>query len=231
MRGLMYHHFGLGRYGVEREDFRAHCQFMAEHPSTFTATFDDGMADAFLAAGDLEEAKLRGRFFITTSWIGKPGFLNLEQIRALHERGHVIGLHGHTHCFLRGLGIRQLREELLPGMDLLRQALGKGVEEASMPGGRFDDATLHVMTDLGIRQAWTSEPGHWGGTFGSLERRGRDRVPRGGGASFLRGLGRGDALRSLAYGLKSIPKGLLGDRLYHKMTREVDPGGAAVPGA
>ena len=45
----------------------------------------------------LESRGWRGHFFIVTGRIGKPGFVTARQIRELHERGHHIGSHSHSH--------------------------------------------------------------------------------------------------------------------------------------
>ena len=45
----------------------------------------------------LEARGWRGHFYIVTARIGEPGFLTREQIRSLHDRGHHVGSHSHTH--------------------------------------------------------------------------------------------------------------------------------------
>jgi hypothetical protein len=45
----------------------------------------------------LEEYAWRGSFFVTTDWIGRPGFLNDRKIQELDKRGHVIGSHSCSH--------------------------------------------------------------------------------------------------------------------------------------
>lgn len=224
MRGLMYHHFGPGRYGIERVKFQEHCGFIASHQE-LVATFDDGSVDCLEAAADLEAVGLKGRFFVTTQWIGRPGHLSEQDVGDLHRRDHLIGLHGHTHRFLRGMGIRELNEELQAGIGILAKITGARVEEASMPGGRYDEAALHVLGDLGIKRVWTSQPGHWRETFASLEVKGRDLVSRHAGRNLLEdlGSGKGDGRRALAYSLKSALKSLLGDGLYHKISLSTVP--------
>lgn len=222
----MYHHFGPGRYGISRDLFQQHCRAIADlnnqdgSCSELEVTFDDGRQDVLDAASDLEAVGLKGRFFITTGWLGRPGHLSSEGIKELQQRGHLIGLHGHTHRFLRGMGIRELNEELQAGLQILTSLTGTKVEEASLPGGRYDVAALHVFGDLGIKRLWTSQPGHWRETFASLELKGRDLVGREAKPGFLVELsrGRGDRVRSMVYAVKSAGKLLIGDGLYHKMT-------------
>src|SRR5690348_12355624 len=61
-------------------------------------TFDDGGSSALTTiAPMLEDFGWRGHFFITTDYIGAPGFLTREQIVELHRRGHVIGSHSCSH--------------------------------------------------------------------------------------------------------------------------------------
>src|SRR5690348_14956288 len=51
-------------------------------------TFDDGAVSSYTyAAPELEKFQWLGNFFVTTDWIGRPGFLSRQQIRELHHRG------------------------------------------------------------------------------------------------------------------------------------------------
>ena len=61
-------------------------------------TFDDGGVSASnVIAPLLDKYQWRGHFFMTTNWIGRPGFLSADQLRELARRGHVIGTHSSSH--------------------------------------------------------------------------------------------------------------------------------------
>ena len=55
-----------------------------DQPRSVWITFDDGhRSNAEIALPILKQLGLRGIFFITTDWIGRPGFMNEDQIREL----------------------------------------------------------------------------------------------------------------------------------------------------
>src|SRR5436305_5940713 len=60
-------------------------------------TFDDGGASAFWVGKALRDAGWIGHFFVTTDYIGTPGFLDVAGIRGLARMGHVIGSHSSSH--------------------------------------------------------------------------------------------------------------------------------------
>ncbi len=61
-------------------------------------TFDDGhSSDWDFAFPILHEMGAKATFFVVTDWIGKPGFLSVEQIRELRKNGMQIGSHSCSH--------------------------------------------------------------------------------------------------------------------------------------
>src|SRR5256885_16958967 len=61
-------------------------------PPPVLLTFDDGGASAYGCVADLlERAGWRGHFFITTDYLGTPGFVGRAQVRELAGRGGGIG--------------------------------------------------------------------------------------------------------------------------------------------
>lgn len=122
-------------------------------------TFDDGGISNLSAADILEKNGFIGHFFITTSFIGKPGFLNRSQIRELHNRGHVIGAHSHTHpdVFYR-LPFGVMLEEWKKSKDILEDIIGENVICASVPGGEMNNNTWRSSAESGIKYLFCSEP-------------------------------------------------------------------------
>jgi hypothetical protein len=100
-------------YKLDRDYFEAHIDRIAGGvatagtildvldqgvPKAVVLTFDDGGVSAStLVAGILEKHNWRGHFFVTTNFVGEAGFLDEDQIRDLHKRGHVIGSHSCSH--------------------------------------------------------------------------------------------------------------------------------------
>jgi polysaccharide deacetylase family protein (PEP-CTERM system associated) len=70
-----------------------------------------------------EEKNMKATFFIVGSL--SPAWA--RQIRDLSDKGHEIGLHGHTHNSLSVLGAKRFKEELLLGKETLEGISGVGV--------------------------------------------------------------------------------------------------------
>jgi peptidoglycan/xylan/chitin deacetylase (PgdA/CDA1 family) len=101
-------------------------------------SFDDGdlgqHARAFPA---LAASGMTATFFITTGWVGRPGFVSWDGLREMRDAGMAIESHTHTHPFLSELSESALRDELQHSRDLLLQHLGQQPTMISLPGGDF----------------------------------------------------------------------------------------------
>ena len=61
-------------------------------------SFDDGRKDQFtIAAVEMEKHNLRGVFYIMTVSLGKKNYMSRDDVRALADKGHIIGLHTWDH--------------------------------------------------------------------------------------------------------------------------------------
>ncbi len=122
-------------------------------------TFDDGGASAEYIADKLEGHGWRGHFFITTDFIGTPGFVSELQIRELHQRGHLLGSHSCSHP-LRMSSCRpeQLDREWQNSIQRLSHIVGGKVTIASIPGGYYSREVAAAASRAGIRVLFTSEP-------------------------------------------------------------------------
>jgi peptidoglycan/xylan/chitin deacetylase (PgdA/CDA1 family) len=76
-------------------------------------TFDDGEKSVVTRALPLMRKRaMTGALFITTDWIGKPGYVSKSDILELNQEGWTIGAHGATHRFLPDLTQKELMTEL-----------------------------------------------------------------------------------------------------------------------
>lgn len=105
-------------------------------PSRYAAIMDRMIA----SAGLTHECLAQGL------WIGA------QQLRRLHEEGHVIGLHSHTHpTRLNGLSPENQRDEYERNHACLTQLFGRPPLAMSHPCNSYNAATLGILKDLGIR--------------------------------------------------------------------------------
>lgn len=181
-------------------------------------TFDDGHLSNFEYALPLLQARdMKAHFFITVGWTGrKAGYMNWNELRALHEAGQLIGAHGWTHTLLTHCREKDLQVELLDARMALEDGLGSSITTMSLPGGRYNRKVLAACEEAGYTEIYTSiprsEPAAPGTMIGRLNIRGDMKPdwiaellqPQ---SQILAGLGR-------QYKVKEAAKALLGDRLY-----------------
>lgn len=166
------------RYKLTQETFDAHLQAIIGRPilrcatasqilggETTTScpclfTFDDGGVSALTEIAErLEAFDWRGHFFITTDRIGDPGFLSVDQIRELHQRGHVIGTHSCSHPErIDALNDAELLREWSESSAVLADILGTPTWCGSVPGGFFSLRVAIAAQRAGLKLLFNSEP-------------------------------------------------------------------------
>ena len=123
-------------------------------------TFDDGCeTDLLFAAPRLLDAQCNATFFVVTTWIGRRGYLSLQQLRELRALGFELGAHSRTHAYLPDLDAVSLRSEIAQCKDELEQWVGERIEHFSCPGGRWSRGVGEVAREAGFRTVSTSRPG------------------------------------------------------------------------
>ena len=108
-------------------------------------TFDDVPSSAYeLAVPILQKLDLPFVFFITTDYIGKEGYLNLEQILKLDAMSLcTIGAHTVSHPMLRL--VQNSLKELADSKKILENILGHSVDYMAYPYGRPSSVSRKVM--------------------------------------------------------------------------------------
>ncbi|MGC9948432.1 MAG: polysaccharide deacetylase family protein [Bryobacteraceae bacterium] len=166
-----------GRYKLDRDHFRAHMDsiWRSVDPASVRVidrarqwrsaaplflTFDDGAVSSYtIVAGELEKRGWRGHFFVTTDWTGQPGFLDPQQIRELHARGHVVGSHSCSHpARMSKLSWAELLREWKESCAKLSDILQEPVVTASVADGYYSRKVGKAAAAAGIQVLFTSEP-------------------------------------------------------------------------
>jgi peptidoglycan/xylan/chitin deacetylase (PgdA/CDA1 family) len=115
-------------------------------------TFDDGdISNYTLALPMLQEFGFKATFFVTAGFIGQPGTMSWQQIRALHEAGMEIGSHTLTHRPPSTLTAGELRYELTESRRTLEDGLGAAVTSISSPTGFFNPRMREIAKEVGYR--------------------------------------------------------------------------------
>jgi peptidoglycan/xylan/chitin deacetylase (PgdA/CDA1 family) len=172
-RGIAQGHTTL--YTIDRRMFREHLHAIAamgtnaelvplepstpSQSNTVYLTVDDGAVSSYCVADEMERLGWRGHFFVTTGWVGHPGFLDREQVRDLVTRGHIVGSHSCTHPDrMSHLSGEQLAREWKDSCAMLADITGRSTVTASVPGGYYSRAVAEAAAEAGIRVLFTSEP-------------------------------------------------------------------------
>jgi peptidoglycan/xylan/chitin deacetylase (PgdA/CDA1 family) len=162
---------GYVRYVVHADQFREQMLFIQQQgwrgvsvrqalhysSNSVAITFDDGSeTDLISAAPILREFGFGATFYITTGFLGKPGYLNHSQLRELSDQGWEIGCHSMTHPYLTDLDDKGLQREITDAKTQLEQIIGRAVEHFSCPGGRYDTRVADTAHQAGYRTVATS---------------------------------------------------------------------------
>ena len=194
--------------------------------SGWMMTFDDGGVSAIeTIAPALEARGWRGHFFMTTGWLGAPGFLDADGLRELASRGHVVGSHSQNHPLaMSSLSHDELRREWHDSVDTLADVIGERPRVASIPGGAYSRAVAEAASEAGIRILFTSEPHERPWRIGSVTCFGRYILWRGmspdTAAAFAEGRGARRVMQRLAWDAKKVAKVTCGP-IYRAVRRKV----------
>jgi peptidoglycan/xylan/chitin deacetylase (PgdA/CDA1 family) len=124
-------------------------------------SFDDGdLGQAVRAFPALAARGMTATFFVTTSWMGTPGYASWAQLREMRAAGMSIQSHTHTHPFLSELDASRLRDELRRSRETLDEQLEQRTTMIAFPGGDAPRPALrHLLADEGYEFVATSR---WG---------------------------------------------------------------------
>jgi len=153
-------------YKIKADVFESHvkaisdcCQTSNLPKDSVTFTFDDGGKSFHsVIAPILEKYGYKGLFFISTKYIGTETFLNEDEIRDIHVKGHIIGSHAHSHAHLYTLSDAEVEEEWMQSVEILSGIIGEPVRYASIPNGDKSKIVLEYARKYGIEKIYTSEP-------------------------------------------------------------------------
>lgn len=80
------------------------------------------------------------------------------ELRRLHENGHVLGLHSHSHpTKMTDLSYEEQLREYSMNVEILRGITGKDIFAMSHPCNSYNDDTLNVLRQLGVQLGFRAD--------------------------------------------------------------------------
>ena len=124
-------------------------------PRQVAITFDDGTRGQFdHAVPALRARNMTATFYVTTEWVGRPGYMTWSELVKLLEWGMSVQSHTRTHPFLSQVDSDRLRSELFESRRELDRRLGQQTMEIAFPGGDMPVRRFRSMiVEAGYRVA------------------------------------------------------------------------------
>ena len=169
------------RYNVRPDDFKAQLDYLAAKgyntittsefinakqndlklpDKTIILTFDDGYEDNYLYMLPILEAhNMKAVVYIIANELGKPGYLTVEQVRDMQNRGIEIGCHTANHRPLIGLNKDELSHEIRDSKLYLEYLGINNVFSFSYPNGLYNDEIISEIKRNHYLTSVTGDPG------------------------------------------------------------------------
>ncbi len=127
-------------------------------------TFDDGYMNNYsIAYPVLRRYGFEAAIFVIVNNVGKPGYMNWDQLKRMADDGINIGSHTLTHPDLRKLSDQDLKKELVESKRILEENLKRKVDFFAYPGGSLDERVKNAVIEAGYKGACaTNPPRHYG---------------------------------------------------------------------
>jgi peptidoglycan/xylan/chitin deacetylase (PgdA/CDA1 family) len=142
---------------VTMADLFEHFAGGAELPKrSVILTFDDGYDDSFDHAFRLlKKHRMVGTFFVTTDFVGRPGYLSWDQIVEMAKAGMEIAAHSSNHADFTKIGPNELRRQLVEPRVALENRIGQKVRFLAYPAGKYNVAVMAATRAAGYEAAVT----------------------------------------------------------------------------
>ena len=116
-------------------------------------TFDDGWADFPAAAEILHSRALPSTLYVTSGFVGQPGYVTSSQLRELAGASVEIGAHGVTHERLDELRPQHVEDEVRRSKADLEDVIQQDITTFAYPHGNHTGRTKRVVRAAGYRSA------------------------------------------------------------------------------
>lgn len=118
-------------------------------------TFDDTDLDQFtIAEPTMKKYGFKGVFFIMTVSIGRPNYMNREQIKTLSDQGHTIGSHTWDHQNVKKYQGKDWETQIDKPTKTLEDITGKDIHHFAYPFGLWNPEAIPELKKRGFKSAF-----------------------------------------------------------------------------
>ncbi len=150
-----WHQESNGKYTITEKKFKDIIRVLGK---SVNYTFDDGGISNISVSYILKRNNIIGIFFIPTSYIGKKGFMTLDQIKLL-SKNHMV--FSHSHCHLMGnFNEKDLFNDWSKSISVMKKN-NLNYDTVCLPGGTFSKKHFRVFKKLGIKNVYHSAPSNF----------------------------------------------------------------------
>ncbi len=148
---------GEAGYWVTDGQFRAILDWVADVPGV-AISFDDGnRSDVDVALPALSQRGLQATFFPVVGRLGDQWSLSSRGVQELADAGMDVGSHGLHHVPWAGLRGPAAHAEIVHPRHVLEDLLGRRVDRAAAPLGRYDRHALSLLRAGGYAEVNVSD--------------------------------------------------------------------------
>lgn len=120
--------------------------------------FDDGFRGIWDNREYFIKNNIKPTIFIAVDLVGKPGYLNEDEIRILSTHGFRFQAHGWSHTNLTKFDDNGLKLELFEAKRRLEEITGADISEICFPQGFYSDRVVALASKSGYKAMYTSDP-------------------------------------------------------------------------
>ncbi|MEI7603648.1 MAG: polysaccharide deacetylase family protein [bacterium] len=123
-------------------------------------SFDDGYEDHYSVAFPiLKKYGFLGVFAVITGNVGKPNYMNWDQILEMKKAGNEIASHTVSHPNLANISSQKLTQELENSKQTLDSTLGQNTQVIIYPSGGYNQSVMQAAKTAGYRIGRTTKYG------------------------------------------------------------------------
>jgi len=118
-------------------------------------TFDDSEEEHYtIAAAEMKKYGFKGVFFLMTVTMGRPGYMNKDQIKGLADQGHVVASHTWDHQNVKKYQGKDWETQIEKPLKQIESITGKPVKYFAYPFGLWNDQAIPELKKYGFNAAF-----------------------------------------------------------------------------